>query len=418
MKRLLLTSLLLLAALPCFCCTSVIISGRVTSDGRPLMLKHRDTGEQNNRVEHFSGPLYRFIGLVNSPSAGGEVWTGLNEAGFAIMNTASYNIKNDDVPESEMDREGQVMFRALGECRTLGDFELLLDALVRPMGVEANFGVIDAAGGAAYYEVNNDSWVKFDVNASAQGYRVVTNFSTSGREEDVQGYERYLTASDIMSELRSSPKVWKSLNHSDLFNYISRSYRHSLIGMDYAKDWKTLSRRTSFTGVAVDQDFIPRRITSASIVVEGVAAGGNPAHSVMWTVLGYPACSVAVPLLVADSDRLPSYVKKSDSSNKAELCSLALRIKKNFVFTYKTSNGNKYFRIDNILKGVGETPSLLSCCAAAEKRIDSSFYDLYRRWTGGEISDSAFYDGYAELSETYIDVYKESFHPFILQLGS
>ena len=414
MKRLLLTALLLLATLPSFCCTSVIISGRVTSDGRPLMLKHRDTGQMNNRVEYFRGPVYSFIGLVNSPSEGGEVWTGLNEAGFSIMNTASYNIKDDDVPESAMDREGQVMFRALGECKTLRDFELLLDALARPIGVEANFGVIDASGGAAYYEVNNDSWVKYDVNESESGYRVVTNFSFRGRQEDVQGYERYLTASDVMSELHSSKKVWNSLNHSDLFNSLSRSYRHSLTGMDYARDWKTLTRRTSFTGVGVDQDFIPRRITSASIVIEGVASGETPAHSVMWTILGYPACSVALPLMVADRDRLPSCVKKSESSNNAELCSLALKIKKNFVFTYDVSNGEKYLRLDNILKGVGERPSLLSCCASAEKRIDSSFYELFRRWTNGELSDSAFYDGYEAVSETYFSVYKSCFDAFML----
>ncbi len=415
MKRLATTVLLLLAAaFPSFCCTSVIISGRVTSDGRPLMLKHRDTGEMNNRIEYFRGPQHSFIGLVNSPSQGGEVWTGLNEAGFSIMNTASYNIKDDTVPQSEMDCEGQLMFRALGECKSLADFEFLLDALPRPMGVEANFGVIDACGGAAYYEVNNDSWVKFDVNQSESGYRVVTNFSESGREEDVMGYERFLSASDIMSELRSSRKVWKSLNHSDLFNYISRSYRHSVTGINYEKDWKFLSRRTSFTGIGVDQDFIPRKSTSASIVIEGVADGENPARSVMWTILGYPACSVAVPLMVTDSDRLPSYVKSSESSANSEICSLALKIKSDFVFPFRISNGEKYIRLDNVLKGVGERPSLLSCCRVAERKIDYSFYALLDRWKDSEISDSEFYDSYSALCETYFSVYKDSFRAFML----
>ena len=54
--------------------------------------------------------------------------------------------------------------KALATCRTLADFEKMLDKYKRPMGVEANFGVIDAEGGAAYYEVNNDSWTKIDVN--------------------------------------------------------------------------------------------------------------------------------------------------------------------------------------------------------------------------------------------------------------
>ena len=33
-----------------FCCTSVIISGNARADGRPVMYKHRDTGELNNRL--------------------------------------------------------------------------------------------------------------------------------------------------------------------------------------------------------------------------------------------------------------------------------------------------------------------------------------------------------------------------------
>ncbi len=414
MKKFILTAALLAAAVPSFCCTSVIISGRVTYDGRPLMLKHRDTDEMNNRVEHFKGPVYSFIGLVNSPSQGGEVWTGLNEAGFAIMNTASYNIKDDPVPSSQMDREGQVMYRALGECATVVEFEALLDALARPIGVEANFGVIDAAGGAAYYEVNNDSWVKYDVNESESGYRVVTNFSFRGRREDVKGYERYQTASAIMAELRSSPKVWNSLSHSDLFNSLSRSYRNSVTGLDYEKDWKVLSRRTSFTGVGIDQDFIPRKITSASIVIEGVSAGESPALSVMWTILGYPACSVAIPLVCCASDSLPSYVKASGEEGNAEICSLALQIKKDFVFTFSLSNGKRYLRLDNILKGTGETPPLLRCCTRAEKKIDSSFYELHRRLAGGDMQPQEFLQEYSRLCGTFFETYKESFSAFML----
>ena len=37
----------------------------------------------------------------------------MNDAGFAIMNTASYNLKNDTV--SVMDKEGAVMAIALGK---------------------------------------------------------------------------------------------------------------------------------------------------------------------------------------------------------------------------------------------------------------------------------------------------------------
>ena len=42
----------ILFATDVYCCTSAIITGKATPDGRPLMWKHRDTGEDNNRVDY------------------------------------------------------------------------------------------------------------------------------------------------------------------------------------------------------------------------------------------------------------------------------------------------------------------------------------------------------------------------------
>ena len=148
MKKLLLLFVLCL----CFpvvdkACTSIIITGKATLDGRPLMWKHRDTGAPYNHIGYFDEGGYRFLGLVNSDDPEGAVWTGSNETGFSIMNTASYNLKDDDI--KEMDQEGNLMRKALRVCKTVQDFEHFLDTLPRPMRVEANFGVIDAYGGAA-----------------------------------------------------------------------------------------------------------------------------------------------------------------------------------------------------------------------------------------------------------------------------
>lgn len=225
-------SLLLFLLLPLAseACTAVIISGKVRPDGKPLMFKHRDTGNLDNTIEYFRGEKYSFLGLVNrdwrtnpvAKNTGGvpEVWSGRNETGFCIINTATYDLKDDDVPASQMDREGLVMYRALEICRTTADFERLLDTLSRPMGVEANFGVIDAEGGAAWYEVNNHSWVKFDVNEEPSGYRVVTNFTCSGRVKDRKGVDRYEKASEILAKTEVPIAQW---DHSFLINNISLS---------------------------------------------------------------------------------------------------------------------------------------------------------------------------------------------------
>lgn len=55
---------------------------------------------------------------------------GSNETGFSIMNTASYNLKDDDI--KEMDQEGNMMRKALRVCKTVQDFDAFLGYLASP----------------------------------------------------------------------------------------------------------------------------------------------------------------------------------------------------------------------------------------------------------------------------------------------
>jgi len=403
------------SAIPSYSCTSVIISSTVTDSGRPIMLKHRDTDEMDNRVEYFRGSSHSFIALVNSNSKGGEAWAGTNSAGFCIMNTASYNIKDDNVPESKMDKEGIIIFKALGICSSSEDFENFLDTLPKPWGIEANFGIIDAYGDAVYYEVNNHSWVKYDVNdkkIAPKGYRTVTNFCESGRKKDVMGYERYLTANDIFDELFSSPDPG-GISHHEIFNNVSRSYRNHILGVDYVKDYDKMKSTGIFNGMSVDQDFIPRKITSASVVFEGVGLNENPLHTLMWTILGYPACSVAIPLFVGNGDHLPDYMKKSSSSDNSALCNAALKIKDKYVFPLSVSNGKRYVDLAAIIKGENGKPSLLSCCKKTENKIDGEFGNLFSKWVGGFVDDDKFYFLYDRMASDFIKHYYMNFSDFM-----
>ena len=296
MKKIFLSVILLtVSVLPAICCTSVIVTAAKSGIGRPVMLKHRDTGVPDSKIEMFHGEHYDIIGLVNSSwrsspiakNTGGvpEVWCGMNSAGFCIMDTASYNIKDDDVPASCMDREGVVMYRALEICATVKDFEAFIDTLSRPMGIEGNFGVIDASGGAAYYEINNSKSVKYDVNSNPSGYMVVTNFSFSGRVKDRRGVDRYEKASLIFSGM-------ELFDHKSIINKISRSGSPIL-----------------------------RKITTSSTVFEGAAAGKE---AVMWTCLGSPDSVPYIPLVF--SEPLPSYMTAAGNAN-APIADIAKKAK-------------------------------------------------------------------------------------------
>ena len=383
-----------------YCCTSAIISGKCTKDGRPLMWKHRDTGELNNRVEYFKGKKYGFLALVDSPESDvQQAWAGTNSEGFCIMNTASYNLKDDDVPSSEMDKEGVLMFKALGECKTIEDFERFLDRHQRPIGVEANFGVIDAFGGAAYYEVNNNSWKKLDVNDSKtapQGYLVYTNHSFTGRFNQGMGYIRYANARHIIEQHLAENRL---ITPEWIFSDLSRSFYHSLLNIDLVKD----SMLVKGSGFFVDQDFIPRKSTSASIVFAGVLEGENPLNTVMWTILGYPPVSVAVPLFVKAAENQPSFMVKGSESDNALMCDMALRLKEN-VFPVKRSNGEKYFNFSLLYNNHGT--GYMQAIQSLEKRIFDKSVPFIEKVRDKEYDSAAFEDFYNDLFAGIEEVYR------------
>jgi len=292
-------------------CTTAIVSGTSTVDGRPLLFKHRDSDVLQNRLMFFDDGEYEYIGLVNSPDTlGKEVWAGCNSVGFAIMNSASYNVNVNDTT-SIRDREGMIMKQALKNCATLEDFEGLLRKLPRPLGAEANFGVIDAQGGAACYETGNYNFTKFDANDPSTapfGYIVRTNYCFTGDRDHDYGLIRYETADDVFHVA--------SVTHSLSFEFIltdaSRCLKHSLTGIDLRNDIPMSSESPHFVNF---RDFIPRFSSSASVVVHGVRADESPWLTTVWTILGFQLCSVAVPTWVRGGNQLPAIVV-ADSSGE------------------------------------------------------------------------------------------------------
>ena len=280
-------------------CTSAIIGPKASASGRPLLWKHRDTSTIDNKIEYIPARdgAYGYVALFNAGDRDLEqAWMGMNDAGFAIMNTASYNIKNDKVPNSEMDREGYVMTIALRSCRTIGDFEKLLEQLPRPMGVEANFGVIDATGNGAFFETNNDSFVRFDLADAKDNVLVRTNYSHAGRKGQGMGYVREDDANCLLRPYVESRSVTPEI----LTEKLSRSFYNDLKGRDYA---------TAGERYVVDQDFIPRYKSTATIVIEGMlpvedASTVTPRtvaeEYIMWTGMGYPPCSEILPVWCRD----------------------------------------------------------------------------------------------------------------------
>jgi hypothetical protein len=315
------------------------VSGKYTIDRRPILWKHRDSDFIHNKLVLFKEGKYDFIGLVNtSDSLNLEVWAGFNSAGFAIMNSASYNLNRKDTTQLK-DQEGVVMKKALQTCATISDFENLLVARPKPLGVEANFGVIDATGGAAYYETKNDSFQKLDVNDPKQapfGYLIRTNYSVTGEVDQGYGYIRYSTAEELFSQAAAM----KQLSPRFMLQDASRCLKHSLTKSDLRNPLSYSANELRFVCF---RDYIPRFSSVATVVVQGVRPDESPQLTTMWTILGFQLCSVAIPTWITDEAQLPIILTAEPHKN-APLCSWALNLK-NQCFPIKRGAGDSYLNI-------------------------------------------------------------------------
>ena len=272
-------------ARPSPACTTAVASGRATANGRPLLWKNRDADNKQNQVIYDSSGRIPFLGVVNSADAAGlEIWAGVNARGFAIENSASYNLE-----KGESVAEGQLMRLALQSCATVAEFQALLERTNGGRDTTANFGVIDAAGGAAVFETGRKTFKRFDADdpaATPAGVVVRSNFSDSGDADAGSGFLRRQRAAALIGGLVGG----KALTAATLLAGPGRDVANERIGSFPAKGipagavW------------AYTADSVCRFDTASAVVFEGVRPGEDPLLATLWVIVGQPITGAGVPL--------------------------------------------------------------------------------------------------------------------------
>jgi len=386
-----------------YSCTSGIVSGKSTADGRPLLWKHRDSGEDMNKLSFFKGEKYDYVGVVNSiDKKGEEIWMGTNSAGFSIMNTMSYNINEGikcNVPD---DQEGLFMKKALSVCGDVNDFEKLLKESSGKYGNAANFGVIDAKGGAAYFETGYYKYTKFDVNdvkVAPMGYLIRTNFSFDAPKEKGLGYFRYQSTEDLFY----SEYIKGKFTAEFLLTKADRSMKHSvtktdLYNGDYPKD-------TTEIVMVPFRDYIVRNSTVSSLIVQGVKKGEDPKLTTMWTVLGFPLTTLVTPIWVETGNMLPSSVTVKDSGTA--LVNAKSLILKDKCFPLKIENGKDYINYSYLFnqKGSGVMQKLIP----KESAIINKTIQLQNKWYKSGFDKNEALEFYKWLDNYINDTYKNEY---------
>jgi hypothetical protein len=360
MKHLAITCLLVSAALlggaaHSNACTSIIVSGKVTPDGRPYIFKNRDTHDLDNLAIQIQGSRYRFIGIVaTKDTLYKSVWSGHNEVGFAIANTAAYNLNGKLEPGKPRpqgdDNDGTLMRKALGTCRTLGDFEHLLDSIKAqgPIPSNSNFAVLDAEGGVAYYETGNKGYVKYDANdplVAPYGFIVRTNHGMSGERSLDQGVERYLAISDYATRAAFA----NDLGFENIIRKVTRNLKHGLTQIDL-HDFQP--QDDSQPVYFPFRDFIPRYLTASAQLIQGVKENESPLLTTAWTIVGSPLTTVAIPLWITTDGKLPNVVTHQKPGQQAPLVTVSFELKQQ-LFPIERGNGQDYINLARLINRSG-----------------------------------------------------------------
>jgi hypothetical protein len=306
----------LLPPLSGFCqeeCTIAVVSGKATIDGRPLLWKNRDTNRTTNKVAYFTDGKYPYIGVTNAGILK-QVWMGVNSAGFAIINSDT-----NDLDGAKRHREGYFMKTALMECATVREFEqLLLNSNSTGRKVKANFGIIDAEGGAAIFETGNHTFKKFDANdngTAPMGFLVRSNFAITGkhtnrsqtRDSRAKSLPRYKRAKSLFEENLKND----AMNYQTLLRHIARDLVNDRTN-PYPLPFEAREENNP-TGYINTYNSINRYKTVSCAVFHGVAKGEPAELTTMWVILGEPICGVAVPLWAAAGGVPPALGKDRTS---------------------------------------------------------------------------------------------------------
>lgn len=325
-------------------CTTAVISAKNSATGRSMIWKLRDTDNVENAMRYFEDGKYNYLGLVNSKDIlGVDVWGGSNSAGFAIMNSASYNVNVGDTTKLK-DMEGVFMKLALQTCASLQDLEKLLETYPKPRGLAAHFGVIDANGGAAYYEVNNWTWTKYDANDSKvapNGYIIRTNYSESGTKDEGFGFIRREAAEKILSDALQNNK----LDYRTVIQDFSRCSYHPVFGINYREKFEQGTNESAY--VASD-DLITRNSSASSIIVEGVKPGESPTLTTIWIQIGYPNTTISLPLWVEGGKNIPAILQYDPELKNSWLNEAGMKWK-NACYPLTRSDGYHYLKLDELV---------------------------------------------------------------------
>jgi len=278
-------------------CTIGVASGRATKDGRPMIWKTRDTDGYDNAVFLNTVYRYRFLAVIDAGNRQ-DSWMSLNERGFAILNSALYDLAAGGSGPAN----GGFMTYAAGTCASVAEFKRLLDSTnITGRRTSANFAVMDSTGAAAIFETGGYRYWQYDATDSItcpRGYVLRTNFSTAGGGSE--GIVRFQRTSALFDGFYAGD----SISPKSVLRYQMRDLADPG-GVPFPLPFHGTVGGAPYGFIPVVTT-ICRAASASAAVIQGVLPGEAAQTSTFWTILGCPVTGIAIPYWLVCEPPLPS----------------------------------------------------------------------------------------------------------------
>ena len=231
-------------------CSSVIVTGNATKDGRAILMKNRDLPEDPVNIPVYVPATfnsYAFVG-VNTNTMG------INEKGLAVMNTYLPALAGSEPIEGNLRLNQMILekYESVSEVAyDLNNSYSLIGPVYRANlgSVATCIGVIDRFGAGAFFEVSD---TKAYVQYVIDGYDSRANHPRifPGAASEPSGRDQYLL--DVLDEVYNENSY---ISPEHVMQNVSRYVHHKELGsVNFSIDGEACNPRTVASMVAVSGD--------------------------------------------------------------------------------------------------------------------------------------------------------------------
>lgn len=340
-------------------CTIGVAHGSATQDGHPLVWQTMDWDISDWEVRYIDTYDYKFI------SAYDNYYTyypamGVNEHGLAAVRSLTFDL----TPATSGHNAHQTMVFALGQCKTVDEFQEYLDTTnIIGRTHTCNIAMIDSTGAAAVFEVGGHEYWRFDAEDDPNGFIIRTNFTVNGG--GTAGIQRFNRSSTLVEAFHSGD----TLNHKSLIRYHMRDFSDAF-SQPYPVPYPGQIHPGIPYGYIPTSYSICNHISVSTVVIQGVLPDEKPELSTLWAMLGQPAAAISAPYWPVGET--PAY---ANGTPTAPLCDIAIMIRE-VLFDNPT-----YLNCINTYKLLdGEGGGLWTCTFPSEDLILDSASVLLNKW--------------------------------------